>query len=191
MRNSDRQPVPNRFALISSPAIAGPTTTDKPMAGPSAANALPICAGGKMSRIRPNACGTSNAADSPCNTRAPISDCPDQAHAHAADATRNPARPTSNIRLRPNMSPSRPPVISPTANASVYPAAIHSSCAALNFRSRWIDGPPMFTIVESRMLRISAASTTENRSHAPSPARGAGVVGGSRTDVHRRLLRVA
>ena len=39
------------------------------------------------------------------------------AAAHAADAATNPAIPVSSIRRRPKMSPSRPPVNSPTAMA--------------------------------------------------------------------------
>ncbi len=105
--------------MSSSPATIGPATVDSPITGPSAANALVICAGGNRSRISPNACGVSIAADRPCTTRAAISEPGDQATAHAAEATTNPVRPIMSIRLRPNMSPSRPPAIRPTAMASV------------------------------------------------------------------------
>ena len=93
MRNSVRQPAPNRFALRSSPATIGPATVDSPITGPSAANALVICAGGKRSRISPNACGVSTAADRPCTTRAAIRELGDHAMAHAADAITKRARP--------------------------------------------------------------------------------------------------
>jgi hypothetical protein len=37
----------------------------------------------------------------------------------STDTTVNPARPTRKTRLRPKLSPSRPPVISSSANAKV------------------------------------------------------------------------
>lgn len=119
IRNSARQSVPSRSALSSTPATIGPATVDRPMTGPSAAKALLICAGGKRSRISPKACGVISAAARPCSTRAAISDPADGASAHAADASTNPARPVISIRLRPNMSPSRPPAIRPAAMARV------------------------------------------------------------------------
>lgn len=113
-----------------------------------------------MSRIKPNDCGIRTAAESPCNTREPISASGDHANAHSVEDTTKPMMPVMSIRLRPNMSPSRPPVINPTAIASVYAAATHSSADADAPRSRWIAGAAMFTIVESRMFMIIAASTT-------------------------------
>jgi hypothetical protein len=189
IRNSARQSEPNRSALISRPATTGPATVDRPMTGPNAANALPICAGGKMSRISPNACGMSTAADSPCTARAPISDSGDQANAHAPEASTNPLRPTISIRLRPNMSPRRPPAISPTPIASVYAAAIHSSADVDIERSCLIDGAATLTIVESRMFMIIAASTTAKPVHmcGRRSAAEAGGAGGAECAVWSRL----
>jgi hypothetical protein len=79
--------------------------------------------------MRPKTCGTMTAPTAPCSARQAISACTDGAAAHATDASVNPAAPTSRTRLRPNMSPSRPPVSSMTAIASVYAAAIHCRSA--------------------------------------------------------------
>ncbi len=98
IRNSDRQSVPNRLALSSSPATIGPATVDSPITGPRAANALFIWAGGNRSRISPNAWGVSMAADRPWTTRAAISEPGDQANAQAAEATTKPVRPIMSIR---------------------------------------------------------------------------------------------
>ncbi len=70
-------------------------------------------------------CGSMSPAVQPCSTRAPTSVSAVGASAHSAEAAVKPAVPARNIRRRPRMSPSRPPVTSVTAHASVYPAMIH------------------------------------------------------------------
>ena len=55
----------------------------------------------------------------PCSARKAMSASVDGAIAHATDASVKPAAPKSSMRLRPNMSPRRPPVSSITAMASV------------------------------------------------------------------------
>ena len=99
--------------------MTGPSTVDSPITGPSAAKALPICAGGNRSRIRPKHCGIISAADSPCSTRAATSTPGVQAVEQATEASTKPASPMSSTRRRPTMSPSRAPAISPTASDSV------------------------------------------------------------------------
>ena len=141
IRNSERQSVPNASSLISRPATTGPSTVDRPIAGPNAANALPISAGPKMSRIRPKVCGIITAAARPWATRPATSTSPDQATEQSTEDATNPTSPAISIRLRPNASPSRPPASRPTAMARVYAAAIHSSADADSVRSRWIEGP--------------------------------------------------
>ena len=89
------------------------------MTGPNVPNALPISCGGNRSRISPKPCGIMIAAKRPCTTRATIRLSGDQATAHRSEAVMKPTIPMSRIRRRPNMSPSRPPVSSPTASASV------------------------------------------------------------------------
>ena len=167
IRNSERQSVPNGSSSIRLPATTGPSTVESPMAGPNAANALPISAGPKMSRIRPNVWGIITAAARPCRTRPPISDSDDQATEQSTEEATKPTSPAISIRLRPNASPSRPPASSPTAMARVYAAAIHSSADADSERSRWIDGAATLRIVESRMLRIIALRITVKPIHLP------------------------
>jgi hypothetical protein len=55
---------------------------------------------------------------SPWKTREPISMPGLCARPHRPDASVKPAMPSMNMRLRPKMSPSLPPVISVTAKAS-------------------------------------------------------------------------
>ena len=159
--------MPNASSLISRPATTGPSTVDRPIAGPNAANALPMSAGPKMSRISPKVCGIITAAARPCATRPATSTSPDQATEQSTDDATNPTSPAISIRLRPNASPSRPPASSPTAMARVYAAAIHSSADADSVRSRWIEGAATLRIVESRMLRIIALRITANPIHLP------------------------
>jgi len=111
------------------PEAIGPSMADRPMTGPYTPNALPISSAANRSRMRPNTWGSISAPTSPWPARAAISSPGLVAAAHAADATTNPATPVSSIRLRPNRSPSLPPVSRPTAIASVYAAVIHSMTA--------------------------------------------------------------
>ena len=120
--------------------MTGPSTVDRPITGPNAANALPMCCGGNRSRISPKVCGTITAAASPWAARAATSTSPDHANEQNAEDTTNPTRPIISIRLRPNMSPRRAPAIRPTASARVYAAATHSSADVLIARSAWIGG---------------------------------------------------
>lgn len=62
------------------------------------------------------------------------------------------------------MSPSLPPVISSTANASVYAAAIHFTAARLACMWRWIVGSAIVRIVESAKSITNASATTATAS---------------------------
>ena len=79
------------------------------MTGPNRPQTLFISLGGNRSRIRPKTCGSIIAPNAPWIAREPISISGDCATAHATDAAVKPPIPTSSIRLRPKMSPSRPP----------------------------------------------------------------------------------
>lgn len=48
---------------------------------------------------------------------------------HSSEASVKAVMPRMNTRLRPNRSPSLLPVTSSTANARVYPASTHWTCA--------------------------------------------------------------
>ena len=120
MANTARQPVPARSALTSTPATTGPRIVDSPMTGPERAERLAdlprreeipdqpeALRDHRRAEQRPAAAGRRSAF------RATV------ATAHSSDAATKPATPISSIRRRPNMSPSRPPVSSPTAIARV------------------------------------------------------------------------
>lgn len=72
-----------------------------------------------MPRISAMVCGMTSAAAAPWTARAVISIVGDAASAQSAEASTNAATPARKTRLRPAMSPSRPPVISSTANGRV------------------------------------------------------------------------
>ena len=63
-------------------------------------------------------CGTIIAANPPWTTRATSRTPMVGARQASNEPTVKPTTPMTNIRLRPTMSPSRPPVIISTANAS-------------------------------------------------------------------------
>jgi hypothetical protein len=114
-----RQPVPKTSALISSPATIGPSTAESPISGPKMPQAFLISSPGKRSLVSPKPCGIITAPDAPCSSRATISISGDTAVAQASEVSVKPAIPASSTRLRPNMSPSRPPVSSAIAIARV------------------------------------------------------------------------
>ena len=101
------------------PATTGPSMADRPATGPNTPHALPISRGGNRSRISPNTCGTITAPTAPWKMRKAIRAPTVGAAAAATDAIANPVTPKSSIRVRPNRSPSRPPIRSITAIASV------------------------------------------------------------------------
>ena len=113
-----RQPLPNALAAISAPPTIGPSTADRPITGPNTVNAFCRSAPTNASRTIPSPCGISSAAAAPWARRKPISISGLCANAHAIDAATKPSEPSTNSRLRPKMSPRRPPAIRPTANAS-------------------------------------------------------------------------
>jgi len=61
-------------------------------------------------------CGNISAPPIPCTARAPISTAIDGAAPHSAEAAENNTSPAMNNRLRPNRSPSRPPVTNNARN---------------------------------------------------------------------------
>src|SRR3954447_706771 len=78
--------------------------------------------------------------------------------------------PDRNIRRRPKMSPSRPPVTSSTAKLSVYAFTVHSSDESDALRSRWIDGSATFTTVLSSMIMKSAKHMAPRVHHLRLPS---------------------
>ena len=82
-------------------------------------NALPRSARPKMTRNVASTCGAMVAAATPWTTRAVMSSVPDPARPAARLASPNSAAPARNTRLRPNLSPRFPAMISAAANASM------------------------------------------------------------------------
>jgi hypothetical protein len=86
---------------------------------PYTAKARARSAAGNSVWMKERTWGTISAAMAPCRTREPTSIPPLWAVPVSTDATVKPARPARNTRLRPWLSPSRPPVISSSAKARV------------------------------------------------------------------------
>ncbi len=104
---------------MSTPARIGAAIADRPITGPKAANTLGISSSAKTSLSIPKPWGMSRAPNAPCSARVTIRTPGEGAAAQAADIAVKPAEPIRNRRRRPKMSPSRAPVTSSTAKASV------------------------------------------------------------------------
>jgi hypothetical protein len=117
-RKIGRHSRPNRSALMSRPPTSGPVIVASPMVAPNRPKAVPRSRGGKVTWITERVWGNMTAPIRPWRTREPISISGLCARPHRAEARVKPAMPIMNRRLRPKMSPSRPPVISVTAKAS-------------------------------------------------------------------------
>ena len=173
IRNSDRQSVPKRSALIEQSGDDRPGTVESPITGPNAANALPICAGGKMSRISPKACGIITAADEPL---------------HDARGDQRLGRPRERAHRRCRHEADQPDHQHPLAAEHVAEPSAGQQADRDGQgvrrgdplqgdvdidRSRWIDGAATLTIVESRMFRIIAERITAKPIHMAAAAREA------------------
>ncbi len=102
--------------------------------------------------------GATIAPPTPCSARAMSSPFAVVASAAAADAPVKSRRPKTNMRRRPNRSPSAAPVSRSTANVSVYAFTVHSSCEIVACRSRRITGSAVET---TRLSRLTMKSATE------------------------------
>ncbi len=136
-----------------------------PITGPMLPSAFGNSDASNIARINPIVCGITNAAAAPWSALAVISTDGFGASAQQADASRNPMIPIRNTRCRPAMSPSRPPVISSTANGNVYAALNHWISDSRPPSSAWITGAATCTIVASSRFIASATSNTPNANH--------------------------
>jgi len=100
---------------MSSPPMSGPLTVPRPAVTPKPASALIRSAGGKITWMTASTCGTMIAPIAPCTTRKAMSWPGLCAAPHSADMIVKPVTPIRNSRLRPNVSPSLPPVIRTSA----------------------------------------------------------------------------
>ena len=101
------------------PPTTGPSATARPATPPQMPSAMPRRAGGTAAERIVRVSGVTIAPPTPCRAREAISQSMLGAIAAAAEPKVKIARPTRNIRLRPNRSPSAAPVRSRTAKVSV------------------------------------------------------------------------
>ena len=95
---------------VSAPPTTRPITDPTPViAANTAVAALRAGPLGKVVAISANAVGEAIAAPTPCSRRAMTSVASSQAMPHNTDAIVNSVTPTMKVRLRPMVSPSRPP----------------------------------------------------------------------------------
>ena len=159
IRKIGRQPRPNRSHSVSSAPSSGPDTAPRPTIAPKSPNTLPRSCAGKVAWTIDRTCGTIIAAMAPWRMREATSISGFAAKPQRAEARVKPPMPTRKSRLRPWMSPSRPPVTRPAAKASAYPAVIHWIWLKEAPASRWIDGIATLTIVTSTRSMKAAVIT--------------------------------
>ena len=99
------------------PPTTGPRATANPVMPPHNPMAAPRFSAGNASLIRVSVMGMTMAAAVPCTARAAMSAPTLGDKAAEAEATVNPSRPITYIRLRPYRSPRAAPVSNATANA--------------------------------------------------------------------------
>src|SRR5262245_2932147 len=137
-------------ASTSAPPPAGPITVAIPVQAVQVPTALPRSAPSKVAAMIAREPGTSSAPVSPCSARAPIRKALEGASAQRIEVTPKPTSPSSNIRRRPNWSPSAPPTRISETVASAYASTTHCWSARPAFRSSEIAGSATLTTVASR-----------------------------------------
>ena len=106
-----------RLSTIRPPA-SGPIASASAETPAQMPIARPRSRGGKVAVMIESVAGFISAAPTPWTARAPIRKEALGARPHASEASVKIARPTVNMRRRPYMSPSFPPVIRSAANVS-------------------------------------------------------------------------
>ena len=101
------------------PPTSGPMATPSPLIADQNPSARPRRSTGTASDSSVSVSGSTIAPPNPCAARAAISQLTSGARAAAADDAVNTARPITNMRRRPNRSPSAAPVSSSTAKVRV------------------------------------------------------------------------
>jgi hypothetical protein len=94
---------------ISAPPPAGPSTVAIPVQAVQVPTALPRASPSKVAATIASEPGTSSAPATPCSPRAPTRSSSEGATAQSAEVSPKPTSPATNIRRRPNWSPSEPP----------------------------------------------------------------------------------
>ena len=99
-------------ASIRAPPPAGPSTVAIPVQAVQVPTALPRAAPSKVAATIASEPGTSSAPATPCSARAPIRSSTEGATAQSTEVAPKATSPKTNIRRRPNWSPSEPPTSS-------------------------------------------------------------------------------
>ncbi len=144
------------------PPTTGPSATARPLTPPQMPSAMPRRAGGTAAERIVRVSGVTIAPPTPCRALAATSASMPGASAAAAEPTVKIARPTRNIRLRPNRSPSAAPVRSRTAKVNVYALTVHSSPCSEAPRSCLITGSAVVTTrLSSDTMKMATLVTTK------------------------------
>ncbi len=106
------------IASVSRPPISGPAALPKPAAPMISPPARPAFFSGSRLNVMASVAGHISAPPRPMSARHRISQMSLGAAAASRENPTNTAEPVKNIRRRPNMSASRPPVIMNTPNTS-------------------------------------------------------------------------
>ena len=134
---------------VRKPPTTGPIASASALTPAQVPIAVPRCSGGNAWVMIDSVAGIMKAAPMPWTARKATSQVSFGAKPMIRLDTPNTTTPNRNIRRRPKMSPSRPPVTRSTASVRVYAFTVHSSEASDACRSRWIDGSATFTTVLS------------------------------------------
>src|SRR2546423_4249958 len=182
---------------VSTPPRISPTAPPPAATEPKTPKALPRSRGSlKLLTRVPRADGARTAPNAPCSARAVARTTNEPAAPPIAEAMANPTRPRTNIHLRLNMSPSRPPTSSRLPNASAYADTNHCRSPLEKPSACWADGSAMFTIVPSStsISWATAATTRTSQRRSAGAVRRSRVAEGVVTDdikVHPPRFRLA
>ena len=104
--------------------------------------------------------GDTTAAPKPCTARAAMSTPVDPARPQTREATEKISTPMRNIRLRPRMSPARPPSSRKPPNVIAYAVITHCRPVWEKWRLWPIDGSATLTIETSSTVMKNATQTS-------------------------------
>jgi hypothetical protein len=149
IRNANRQDT-----SVSAPPTMSPITDPTPViAAKMAVAALRAGPLGNVVATSASAVGDAMAEPTPCARRAITKVVSSHASPHRIDAMANSATPAMNVRLRPMVSPSRPPSSISPPNVSTYAVITQLRPASDRFSSFWILGRATIATVLSIVAR--------------------------------------
>ena len=153
---------------VSAPPTTRPITEPMPViAANTAVAALRAGPLGKVVATSARPVGLAIAAPTPCSSRAVTSVASSQATPHSTDAMVNRATPTMKVRLRPMVSPSRPPSSIRPPKVSTYAVITQLRPASDKASSSWIFGnatiATVLSMVASSCIPPMAMTAEMNR----------------------------